>query len=103
MAAAVGVVESIMARLRLTHVPVLLLAACLLSAFGIILLGEVNRWHQFVDPLLILALALNFVALGVSRIRGVISAVALQGILLGILALLGSPGCRAPGHPAGRS
>jgi hypothetical protein len=27
-----------MARLRLTHVPVLLLAACLLSAFGIILL-----------------------------------------------------------------
>ena len=35
---AVGVVESVMARLRLTHVPVLLLAACLLSAFGIILL-----------------------------------------------------------------
>jgi formate hydrogenlyase subunit 4 len=35
---AVGVVESTMARLRLTHVPVLLLAACLLSAFGIILL-----------------------------------------------------------------
>ena len=46
---------------------------------------------QFVDPLLILALALNFVALGVSRIRGVISAVALQGILLGILALLVHP------------
>ena len=43
--------------------------------------------RQFVDPLLIFALALNFVALGVSRIRGVISAVALQGILLGILAL----------------
>jgi hydrogenase-4 component E len=33
---------------------------------------------------LIVALALNFVALGVSRIRGVINAVALQGILLGI-------------------
>lgn len=46
---------------------------------------------QLVDPLLILALALNFVALGVSRIRGVISAVALQGILLGILALLVHP------------
>ncbi len=46
---------------------------------------------QFVDPLLILALAPNFVALGVSRIRGVISAVALQGILLGILALLVHP------------
>ncbi|MBI1854061.1 MAG: hydrogenase [Planctomycetes bacterium] len=41
----------------------------------------------FLDPLLIVALALNFVALGVSRIRGVINAVALQGILLGILAL----------------
>jgi hydrogenase-4 component E len=36
------------------------------------------------DPCLIAALALNFVALGVSRIRGVINAVALQGILLGI-------------------
>lgn len=35
---AVGVVESTMARLRLTHVPILLVAACLLSAFGIILL-----------------------------------------------------------------
>src|SRR5580698_1924907 len=40
---------------------------------------------QIIDPLLIVALTLNFVALGVSRIRGVINAVALQGILLGIL------------------
>jgi len=36
---------------------------------------------------LIAALALNFVVLGVSRIRGVINAVALQGILLGIFPL----------------
>jgi hydrogenase-4 component E len=43
---------------------------------------------QFVDPLLILVLALNFVALGVSRIRAAINAVALQGILLGTLPLL---------------
>jgi hydrogenase-4 component E len=43
---------------------------------------------QFLDPLLIVVLALNFVALGVSRIRGVINAVALQGILLGWLPLL---------------
>jgi hydrogenase-4 component E len=43
--------------------------------------------NQFLDPLLIVALALNFVTLGVSRIRGVIDAVALQGILLGILPL----------------
>jgi formate hydrogenlyase subunit 4 len=34
----IGVVESCMARLRLTHVPVLLVAACLLSSFGVILL-----------------------------------------------------------------
>jgi hydrogenase-4 component E len=39
------------------------------------------------DPCLIAALALNFVALGVSRIRGVINAVALQGILIGIFPL----------------
>jgi formate hydrogenlyase subunit 4 len=37
LAVAVGIVESVMARLRLTHVPVLLLAACLLSGFGIVL------------------------------------------------------------------
>ena len=43
--------------------------------------------NQIVDPLLIMALALNFVALGVSRLRGVINAVALQGILLGLLPL----------------
>lgn len=40
------------------------------------------------DPLLIIAVALNFVALGTSRIRSVIHAVAFQGILLGICPLL---------------
>lgn len=38
VAVLIGVVESTMARLRLTHVAVLLVAACLLSAFGVILL-----------------------------------------------------------------
>jgi formate hydrogenlyase subunit 4 len=38
VAVTIGVVESTMARLRLTHVPILLVAACLLSAFGVILL-----------------------------------------------------------------
>ena len=38
VAVLIGVVESTMARLRMTHVPTLLAAACLLSAFGIILL-----------------------------------------------------------------
>jgi len=38
VAVAIGMVESIMARLRLTYVPILLVAACLLSGFGMILL-----------------------------------------------------------------
>lgn len=38
VAIGIGVVESMMARLRLPHVPVLLVAACLLSAFGILML-----------------------------------------------------------------
>jgi hydrogenase-4 component E len=45
----------------------------------------------FLDPLLIMALALNFVALGVSRIRAVINAVALQGLLLGFIPLFIHP------------
>ncbi|MGE5192177.1 MAG: hydrogenase, partial [Deltaproteobacteria bacterium] len=38
IAVIVGVVESTMARLRMTQVPVLLVASCLLSGFGVILL-----------------------------------------------------------------
>ena len=38
LAVAVGVVESAMARLRLPQVPNLLVAACLISAFGAVLL-----------------------------------------------------------------
>ena len=44
---------------------------------------------QILDPLLIVALALNFVTLAVSRIRGVINAVALQGIGLALAILIG--------------
>ena len=40
VAVAIGVVESVMARLRLVHVPSLLVAACLLSGFGIVLLAR---------------------------------------------------------------
>ncbi len=40
VAVAIGVVESVMARLRLLQVPSLLVAACLLSAFGIVLLAR---------------------------------------------------------------
>lgn len=40
VAVAIGVVESTMARLRLTQIPLLLVAACLLSAFGLILVAR---------------------------------------------------------------
>jgi formate hydrogenlyase subunit 4 len=40
LAVVVGVIESVMARLRLLQVPTLLVAACLLSAFGIVLLAR---------------------------------------------------------------
>jgi hydrogenase-4 component E len=46
---------------------------------------------QLLDPLLIAALALNFVALGVGRMRAGIRAVALQGVLLGIFPLFIHP------------
>jgi len=40
VAVAIGVLESVMARLRLTQVPTLLVAASLMSAFGVILLAR---------------------------------------------------------------
>jgi formate hydrogenlyase subunit 4 len=40
LAAVIGVVESVMARLRLLQVPSLLVAACVLSAFGVVLLAR---------------------------------------------------------------
>jgi hydrogenase-4 component E len=47
--------------------------------------------NQILDPLLIVVLALNFVALGISRIRGVIQATALQGMVLGLLPIFVHP------------
>ncbi len=38
LAIGIGVVESVMARLRLVQVPILLIAACLLAGFGVVLL-----------------------------------------------------------------
>jgi hydrogenase-4 component E len=46
---------------------------------------------QVLDPLLILALALNLFALGVSRVRAIIHAVAVQGILFSLLPLVVHP------------
>jgi formate hydrogenlyase subunit 4 len=38
LAVLIGVVESMMARFRMTFVPRFLVAACMLSAFGVVLL-----------------------------------------------------------------
>ena len=38
VAVGIGVVESTVARVRMTHIPTLLVSACLLSAFGLLLL-----------------------------------------------------------------
>lgn len=40
LAVLIGIVESTVARLRLTHIPILLVAACLLSVFGIVLVAR---------------------------------------------------------------
>lgn len=40
LAVGIGIVESVMARLRLRQIPSLLVAACLLSSFGIVLLAR---------------------------------------------------------------
>ena len=40
LAVLIGVVESVMARLRLVQIPSLLVAACVLSAFGVVLLAR---------------------------------------------------------------
>lgn len=44
--------------------------------------------NAFMDPILVLVLLLNFVALGASRMRTVIQAVTAQGVLLGLLIAL---------------
>jgi formate hydrogenlyase subunit 4 len=40
LAVVIGVVESVMARLRLLQIPSLLVAACVLSGFGVVLLAR---------------------------------------------------------------
>lgn len=43
---------------------------------------------EFIDPILVVVLLLNFIALGASRLRTLIQAVAIQGILLGFMIVL---------------
>jgi hydrogenase-4 component E len=51
---------------------------------------------EWLDPLLVVSMLLNFVALGSSRLRSVIRVVALQGALLGVMLLIvhSGPGVR---------
>lgn len=43
---------------------------------------------EFIDPILVVVMLLNFVTLGASRLRTLIQAVAVQGMLLGLLIVL---------------
>lgn len=43
---------------------------------------------EYIDPILVVVLLLNFVALGASRLRTLIQAVAVQGVLLGLMIIL---------------
>ena len=43
---------------------------------------------EFIDPILVVVLLLNFIALGASRLRTLIQAVAVQGMLLGVMIVL---------------
>jgi len=54
---------------------------------------------QFVDPFLVLVLLLNFFLLVVSRMRPMITAVAVQGILLGVIYPIAHQGLHAAASP----
>jgi len=51
---------------------------------------------QWLDPLAVVVVLLNFVALGASHLRTVIRAVAIQGVLLGVMMLLAHEGPSIP-------
>ena len=68
--------------------PTLLVAACLLCGFGFLLIGEVNHDASLLNPLLVVVLLLNLVALGDQPHPGTGPGVALQGMLLGVMPLL---------------
>jgi hydrogenase-4 component E len=50
-------------------------------------MNALNAMSSLTDPLLVLVLLLNFLLLGTSRLRAAINASALQGALLGLLAV----------------
>ena len=80
---AIGIIESMMARLRLVRIPQLLITATLLAAFAVVLL-LVKGMIQVVPAILILSLIMNFVTLGSSNLKGCIRAAAMQGFLFSL-------------------
>lgn len=50
---------------------------------------------SLIEPILVVVLLLNFVALGASRLRTLIQAVAVQGVLLGVLIVMAHGGVTA--------
>jgi formate hydrogenlyase subunit 4/hydrogenase-4 membrane subunit HyfE len=89
IAVGVGLVESLLARFAFRRVPLLLTTAFLLCLFALLaawkggggLIAEVNM-------LVAIAMGLNLLALGSSRLPSLIRVVAAQGLILGLLPLL---------------
>ena len=81
LAVFVGVVESVMARLRLVVIPQMLVGAGALAAVALILGSEMNEMN--LDLILMLVILTNLRLLASGRLGAAIRIVALQGVLVG--------------------
>ena len=88
LAALIGVIESIMARLRLLHVPQLLVGAGVIAVIGLILILEVMDMQQWLELATVLLFLTNLAMLGLSELGACVRMVAIQGILLGLFTLI---------------
>ena len=106
----VGLVESLLARLAFRRVPLLLTTAFLLCLFALLVAWKGGAAMNGTLNLLVgLAMGLNLLALGSSRLPSLIRAMSLQGMVLGVMPLLmeheRSTGCVvlvARGHDGGQ-
>jgi hypothetical protein len=88
VAVMVGVIESIMARLRLLIVPQLLVGAGALAAVAFLWDSGLNRHMLTTNLILVLVVLTNLKLLGSSRLGASIRVVAAQGVVLGLLPIL---------------
>ena len=86
-AVAVGVVESVTARLRMAKVPLYVFGSAALGGVRAHPAPALTHHATVADLLLLLVVLTELVVLGVSRLSTCIRAIALQGLLLGLLPL----------------